>query len=100
MNKNSTHNLKYFFIKLFSITIAVILVLNLSYNLFLADKIESITRILELSNKENLKVTKDKIRKEINEGLKKDNILNNEDAELIYKFYIKIKKEINSVAKN
>ena len=100
MNKNSTHNLKYFFIKLFSITIAVILVLNLSYNLFLAEKIESITRILELSNKENLKVTKDKIRKEINEGLKKDNILNNEDAELIYKFYIKIKKEINSVAKN
>ena len=100
MNKNSTYSLKYFFIKLFSITIAIILVLNLSYNLFLAEKIESITRILELSSKENLEVTKDKIRKEINDGLQKDNILNNEDAELIYKFYIKIKKEINSVAKN
>ena len=100
MNKNSPYSLKYFFIKLFSITIAIILVLNLSYNLFLAEKIESITRLLELSSKENLKVTKDKIRKEINDGLKKDNILNNEDAELIYKFYTKIKKEINSVAKN
>jgi len=86
-NKN---NLKFFFIKLISIIFGIIIVINISYNLLLAEKIES------LSNKENIEIFKNKIRSEIKSGLNKDKILNEEDKQLILKFYLKIKNELNA----
>jgi len=56
----------------------------------LAEKIES------LSNKENIEIFKNKIRSEIKSGLNKDKILNEEDKQLILKFYLKIKNELNA----
>ena len=43
MSKNiNPNNLKTFFIKLISITFAIIIIINVTYNLILADKLENI----------------------------------------------------------
>jgi|TARA_B110000014_G_C19788623_1_gene409781 hypothetical protein len=89
-NDNKT-NLKTFFIKLIAIVFAVIIVLNVSYNLIIAEKIES------LKNKENIQKIKNKIRSEIKSSLDKDKILNKEDKELLYKFYLKLKNEFETI---
>ena len=41
-----------------------------------------------------------KLRKEMNKGLEKEYMLNNEDRILVYKFFNKLKNEINSVGEN
>ena len=99
-NKNNRDDLKKFFIKLFSIVIAIIIIINVTYNLIFAEKLESINKILMLNNKNNIEQLKDKLRLEIKKGLEKDKILSDEDAFLIYKFYNKIQKEIINTKKN
>jgi hypothetical protein len=47
--------------------------------------------------KEKSNFIKDKLRKEINNSLKKDKILNKDDATLIKNFFNKITSEINSL---
>ncbi len=94
-NKNKTE-LKTFFIKLISIVISIIIIINVSYNLIFAEKMESINTLLNLNKKENIESLKNKIRIEIEKGIEKEKILNDEDAELLYKFYSKIKEEINN----
>ena len=89
-------SLKTFFIKLVAITLSIIIIINVTYNLIFADKLEAINKISSLNNKENIEQIKNKIREELKQGLKKERILNNEDAELINKFYSKIKKELKS----
>ena len=87
MNKNKS-DLKKFFIKLISITLAIVVILNVVYNLFLSERLENIDKILSLTDRENKTYLKDKIRNEIERSLTKDNILNKEDKLLLYKFYI------------
>tara|TARA_Y100000590_G_scaffold318828_1_gene360780 strand:- start:2858 stop:3151 length:294 start_codon:yes stop_codon:yes gene_type:complete len=95
MEKKS--DLKKFFIKLASVTLAIIVVLNVVYNLFLAERLENIDKILSLTDRENKTFIKDKIRNEIERSLKKEKILNEEDKLLLYKFYIKIKEEFKDI---
>ena len=95
MEKKS--DLKKFFIKLISVTLAIIVVLNVVYNLFLAERLENIDKILSLTKKENRIYVKDKIRNEIKRSLEKDKILNNNDKILLYEFYKKIKKEFGDI---
>ena len=46
MSKNAKENsLKNFFIKLTAIVFAIIIIINVSYNLILADKMESINKL-------------------------------------------------------
>ena len=90
-------DLKKFFIKLISVTLAIIVVLNVIYNLFLAERLENIDRILSLTDRENKTFLKDKIRNEIERSLKKEKILNEEDKILLYKFYIKVKEEFKEI---
>ena len=100
MSKNiNPNNLKIFFIKLISITFAIIILINVSYNLILADKLESINNLLQLNKKENIELIKNKIRHEIEEGIKKDKILNEEDKILLYKLYKKLGKEFSEIDK-
>ena len=94
MDKNK---LKVFLIKLSSIVIAIIILINVSYNLILADKMAAINSLLLLNEKENRILLKDKIRREIESGLSKDQILEKEDKELLYKFYLKLKKEFENI---
>ena len=98
MNKDKNKSeIKKFLIKLAAITFAIIIIINVTYNLIFAEKLENINKLLMLNNKESIDNVKDKIRLEIEKGLNKDNIINEEDKVLLYKLYIKIKKEFKEV---
>ena len=97
MEKN---NLKIFFIKLASITISIIVIINVIYNLILADKLEKINSLFELDKSKFRNDLRVKIRKEIQNGLEKENILNKEDKILIYNLYKKIQKEFEEIENN
>ena len=98
MNQNNEKaDLKKFFIKLIAIIIAVIIIINTSYNLIFADKLENINKLFSLNNKDNIEQIKNKIRLEIKSGLDKDKILNEEDKILLYKFYLKLKNEFKEI---
>jgi len=99
MNQDNKSNLKIFFIKLVAITFAIIVVINVTYNLIFAEKLENINKLLSLSDRENIESVKDKIRLEIKKGLLKDKIMNEEDKVLFYKFYLKIKNEFQEIEK-
>ena len=86
-------NLKIFFIKLVAITFAIIVIINVFYNVFLADKLEILNKLSTLDNN-TAEMVKDKIRSEIKSGLEKDRILSSEDAILIKKFIKKITSEL------
>ena len=95
--ENDKANLKIFFVKLVAISLAIIIIINVTYNLIFADKLDVINKLLTLNEKENIEKVKDKIKLEIEEGLSKERILKEEDAKLLKKFYIKIKKELDEV---
>ena len=98
MSKNmNRNNLKTFFIKLISITFAIIIIINVTYNLILADKLESINSLLQLNKKENIELVKNKVRLEIERGIKKEKIFNEEDKILLYKLYKKLRKEFSEI---
>ena len=97
--KNSKADLKKFFIKLVAIVFAAIIVINASYNLIFAEKLETINKLLSLNNNENIKLIKDKIRSEMKKSLLKDKIINDDDKMLFYKFYLKIKNEFQEIEK-
>ena len=101
MNQNNEKaDLKKFFIKLIAIIIAVIIIINISYNLIFADKLENINKLFSLNNKDNIEQIKNKIRLEIKSGLDKDKILHEEDKILLYKFYLKLKNEFKEIEEN
>ena len=96
---NNKADLKRFFIKLIAITFAIIVIINITYNLIFAEKFENINKLLSLNNKENIELVKDKIRLEMRKGLLKDKIMNEEDKVLFYEFYLKIKNEFQEIEK-
>ena len=101
MNGDSNKaNLKAFFIKLLAITFSIIVIINITYNLIFADKLEKLNMIFSLNEKENIELIKDKLRLEINKGLKKEQIVNDEDKKLLLKFYKKLKKEFKNIETN
>ena len=78
-------------------TIFIILCLFLLFEFTVSRKISQIeNQIQDLYSEENKEVIKQKIRKELNSSLKKDQILNKEDAILINKFLEKIKSELRN----
>ena len=100
-NKNNTQkNLKIFFIKLISITIMIFILINLIFNLFIAERMENIDKILLLNKKEFRYEIREKIREELNSGLSKENLLYEEDKILLYKLYHKLKKEFQDIDKS
>ena len=100
MSKDNNSNLKVFFIKLIAITFSIIIIINITYNLIFAEKFENINKIISLNNIENIEKMKDKVRKEINNGLSKEKLMNDEDKIMLYKLYIKIKDEFKDIEKN
>lgn len=68
----------------------------LFYKLTIGYTLRSIqSKINFISSKENVELLKSKIREEISNGLKKEKILNKNDAILINEFIKKIKQELN-----
>ena len=103
-NKNITSrsqkSLMSFFIKLISISIAVFIIVNLVFNIIFAERLEKIDKILLLNNSQFRHEIKEKIKKELTDSLNKENILYEEDKILLYKIYLKLKKEFESLDKS
>ena len=100
MQENNPNNLKSFFIKLISITIAVIIVFNVVFNLIFAQRLEKIDKIFSIFETQERKNIKNKIISELEKGLEKEEIINKEDKIIILKTYNKIKKEFKNLDTN
>ena len=78
--------------------IIIIVGLFIFYQLTIGYTIKKIQqKFYSINVKEQSEFIKDKLREEIKNTLKKDEILTKEDAILIKKFYLKILSEINRV---
>ena len=103
-NKNSESNsqksLKSFFIKLISVSIASVIVINLIFNIIFAERLEKIDKILLLNDNQFRNEIKKKIKNELMDSLNKENILYEEDKILLYKIYLKLKKEFQNLDKS
>jgi len=97
---NSQKNLKSFFIKLISVSIAFVIVINLIFNIIFAERLEKIDKILLLNNNQFRNEIKEKIKNELTDSLNKENILYEEDKILLYKIYLKLKKEFEALDKS
>ena len=93
-------NLRPFFIKLIAISIAVIIIINLIFNILLGERLEKIDKIISLGDSSTRNDVKLKIRSELNKGLDKENIFSKEDKVFIYKIYKKIQKEFEDLEIN
>ena len=98
--KSSQKDLKKFFIKLISVSIVILIMINLIFNLFIAERLEKIDKILLLNKSEFREEMKVKIREELNKGLNKENSIAEEDKILLYKFYLKLRKEFQDLDKS
>ena len=100
-NKNITkNNYKSFFIKLASISIAIVIVINLLFNLIFAERLEKLDKLLFLDKSKMRNEFRQKIRQELSSGLEKENMIAEEDKILLYKLYLKIKKEFEGLDKS
>ena len=103
-NKNSESNsqksLKSFFIKLISVSIAFVIVINLIFNIIFAERLEKIDKILLLNDNLFRHEIKEKIKNELTDSLNKENIIYEEDKILLYKIYLKLKKEFEALDKS
>ena len=83
---------KSFFVKLVSISIAIVIIINLIFNLIFSERLEKMDKIFSLD--------RNKIRSELSKGLNKENMIAEEDKIILYKLYLKIKKEFEDLDKN
>ena len=93
---NKEKNLKIFFIKLISISIAIIIIINVLFNLIIYN-VEFISKIVSFSELETRRDHADKLRESLNTLLKKDNIIKEEDKILLYQIYQKLKSEFGEI---
>jgi hypothetical protein len=98
--KRQRISMKVFFVKLISVSIAAVIVVNLIFNLILSERLEKIDKILSLNSSNNRYELKEKIRKELSDGLNKESIIAETDKILLYKIYLKIKKEFENLDKS
>jgi len=94
---NKNHSLKIFFIKLISISLAIVFVINILFNLIVADKFKSLGLLLSIDELETRRELGNKIRDNIEQVLKKDHIIKKEDKILLYKLYQKLKSEFEEI---
>ena len=89
--------MKSFIYKIIISVIAVILI----YEFTIGKQISKYSnQINNFTSKEGRKESVNKMREEINKGIKKERYLSKEDAKLINTFLKKIKKELEEASKN
>jgi len=86
--------MRIFFYKFIIIIVGLFILYQLTIG-FTIKKIQQ--KFYSINVREKSEFLKDKLREEIKNTLKKDEILTKEDAILIKKFYLKILSEINRV---
>ena len=97
MDKNiKSKNLKLFFIKLISISFAIIIIINILFNLAISN-IKYADILLSLEDREVRRIQAGKIRNNLNILLLKDEIIKKEDRVILYKFYQKLKSEFKDL---
>ena len=96
-NNTNPKSLKIFFIKLVSIFIATIIAINVLFNLIISDNMQSFGMLFSLTELENRRDYGNKLRDNLNELLKKDDIIKEEDKILLYKLYQKLKSEFEEI---
>jgi hypothetical protein len=99
-NISSKNSLKIFFIKLISVSIAILILINLIFNLLFAERLEKIDKLLLLEKNEFRHEIKEKMREELRSSLNKDNLIYEEDKILLFKLYQKLKKEFQKIDKS
>ena len=100
-NKNTSNgNLKIFFIKLVSISIAIILIINFLFNMILSERLDKIDKILSVIDRHERVEIGNKIRNEIENTLNKENLIYEQDKILLFKLYLKIKEEFKNLDKS
>ena len=97
---NPQNSLKIFFIKLISISIVIIIIINLTFNLIFTERLETIDKILLFNKSEFRNEMKEKVRKELNDGLKNEYLISEEDKILLYKLYLKLREEFQNLDKS
>ena len=95
MDKNQK-NIKIFLIKLISISIAIIIIINVLFNLIISNS-KYINILQSFSELETRREYANKLRDSLNDLLEKDNIIKQEDKILLYKLYQKLKSEFEEV---
>ena len=89
--------MKSFIYKIIIMIFAIVLV----YEFTIGKQISKYSnQINTLTSKEGRKESVNKIREEINKGIKKERYLSKEDAQLIKKFINKIQKELKETGSN
>ena len=89
--------MKSFFYKVIIVIFAIVLV----YEFTIGKQISKYSNQINiLTSKEGRKESVNKIREEINKGIKKQRYLSKEDAKLINKFIDKIKNELKEASQN
>ena len=83
-----------------SISVAIVIIVNLLFNLIFAERLEKIDKILLLDKSKTRSEFKHKLRNELSKGLEKDNMIAEEDKILLYKLYLKIKEEFKNLDKS
>ena len=85
--KTSNSNLKFFFIKLFSISLAIILIINFLFNMILSDRLDGIDKFLSIGDRETRFEMRDKLRMELEKSLNQENLISEQDKILLFKLY-------------
>jgi len=97
MDNNNSSNLKTFFIKLISISLAIIIIANVLFNLIVSDKIKHLDTLLSLTELENRRVYGVKLRDHLNDLIEKESIIKKEDKVILYNLYQKLKSEFEEI---
>ena len=97
MQQNNNSELKTFFIKLISVTISIIIIINVIFNLVLGDRLEKIDKIFSVFEYQDRKNIKNNILSELEKSLEKEEIIDKNDKLIILKLYNKIKKEFKEL---
>ena len=90
-------NIKNFIIKLIAITISIIIVINILFNILIGERLQKIDNLISLNDSNTRDKIRNKIRKELISGLEKDQIFSKEDKILLYKLYLKIENEFKDI---
>ena len=82
-------------------TIVITIIFIIVFEFTIGKRIDPLVKNLDkFSDSQGRKELIGKLRKEMNKGLEKEYMLNTEDRVLVYKFFNKLKNEINSVGEN
>ncbi len=96
MQQNNSE-LKTFFIKLISVTISIIIIINVIFNLVLGERLEKVDKIFSIFEYQDRKNIKNNILSELEKSLEKEEIIDKNDKLIILKLYNKIKKEFKEL---